>query len=113
MSLSKKLNFPLLLLLCLTGLTWAQLDSRLVGNWVSSSGARIVISYPNEDNTNLVLLSVNGGAPIRAALDGGDMDSIIMTYATGGSTMKGYYDPVIKEINVYEGDKRYSTWKRR
>ncbi len=113
MSLNKNLNLFLLLLLSLTSLAWAQLDSRLVGNWVSSSGAQVVISYPNEDNTNLVLLSVNGGAPIRAELEGGDMDSIIMTYKAGGSTMKGYYDPVIKEISIYDGDKEYSTWKRR
>ena len=113
MNLSKNLIPLVLLLLGLTSPAWAQLDSRLVGNWGSSSGAQIVISYPNEDNTNLVLLSVNGGTPIRAELEGGDMDSIILTYTARGSTMKGYYDPVVKEISIYEGYKKYSTWKRR
>jgi hypothetical protein len=92
----------------------AQLDSRLVGQWVSSSGAAIEIGYPNEDTTEVVTLSINGGAPIRATLEGGDMESIIMKYrSSNGSMMEGYYDPQTKKINVYENNKQYSTWTRK
>ena len=92
----------------------AQLDSRLVGQWVSSSGATIKIDYPNEDTTEVVTLSINGGPPIRATLEGADMDSIIMKYRSGnGSMMEAYYDPQSKEISVYEKDKHYSTWTRK
>lgn len=99
---------------CLYLTAFAQLDSRVVGNWVSSSGANIKIDYPNEDNTNLVLISINGGAPIRATLEGGDMDSVIMTYRlSNGSVMTGYLNPMTKEISLYEKDTEYSTWKRR
>ena len=59
-------------------------------------------------------LSINGGSPIRATLEGADMDSIIMRYRThNGSMMEGYYDPQSKEISIYEKDKQYSTWTRR
>lgn len=101
-------------MLCLALGAQAQLDSRLVGDWVSSSGASIEIDYPNEDNTEVVTLSINGGSPIRATLEGADMDSIIMRYRThNGSMMEGYYDPQSKEISIYEKDKQYSTWTRR
>ena len=110
----RTLSLSLALLFALTFVALAQLDSRVVGKWVSSSGAQINITYPNEDNTEVVSLSINGGAPIRATLEGGDMDSIIMRYrSSDGSKMEGYLDPQTNDISVYHGDKHYSTWKRR
>jgi hypothetical protein len=115
-SMTRSRTFQLLvcLIFSLSLTALAQLDSRLVGKWVSSSGAIIEIGYPNEDTTIVVTLSINGGQPIRATLEGGDMDSIIMKYrSSNGSMMEGYYDPQSKEISVYEKDKHYSTWTRK
>ena len=100
-----------LLLLSLSLVALAELDSRIIGQWVSSSGARIQIQYPSE-NEELVHLTINGGAPIQARLEGGDMDSLILKYTSGGSRMEGYFDPQTHEISVYEGNKQYSTWKK-
>lgn len=112
MNLSKHLFF-IALLLALTTQAWAEPDTRAIGTWVSTSGAKIGISFPDSYNDNLVHLSINGGAPIRAALEGGDMDSFSLTYKSGGSLMRAHFNPMTKIITVYDGDKEYSTWKKR
>lgn len=111
-------NFKQLILpfiICLSLAAFGQeMDTRMVGDWVSSSGAKIKIDYANEDTTQAVSISINGGAPIRASLEGADMDSIIMRYRTeDGSVMRGFLNPMTREITLYEGDREYSKWTRR
>ena len=99
---------------CLCSTATAEWDSRVVGDWVSSSGAKIKIDYANEDTTVVVSLSINGGAPIRTTLEGSDMDGIILTYRVpSGSIIKGYLNAETKQISVFEKDKQIGTWSKR
>lgn len=106
-------RFFVLLLLLLTALpASAQLDERLVGRWRSSTGATIDIKHPKVGDGSYTILVVNNKTQLDGTVEYGDMDSLILTYQSGGSEMKAYYDPQTKIITVYNGPKEYATWKK-
>lgn len=102
----------LLLLLTLSLTAYAQLDERLVGRWRSSSGAIVEIKHPKVGNGEYTKLVINGSTHLDGQVEYGDMDSLILTYTSGGSVMKAYLDPQTKIITVYHGDEEYATWKK-
>ncbi|HIB67650.1 MAG TPA: hypothetical protein EYO33_21760 [Phycisphaerales bacterium] len=90
----------------------AQLDERLVGRWKSSTGSTIDIKHPRVGDGSYTILVVNNKTQLDGTVDWGDMDSLVLTYKSGGSEMKAYYDPQTKIITVYDGPKKYATWTK-
>lgn len=88
-------------------------DTTVVGNWVSSTGARVKIDYAPEDTTQAVHLSINGGKPIRATLTPDRHNTIKIEYVlSDGTSMSGHYQGGEDVIRILDQGRLFATWKR-